>query len=253
MSYTLCFQANCKCPEDVWPNHTCNFIAKYTASEHFSIWAYKRAIHKYEYSLEVITIVKADTFQLCCVQLSARGSGQKLATLLHMHPGRILHVLRTRSTEFAAKKFAAAPARHPSGERDLGPARGACPSPLRIHARSSANSSLTCGDAFVRPTASHISWVAVAVLTFAAETCGIWFQLHSQILSLHLCLGRAGPADMLKRKTQSTNYFRKRGTSQSVPAGTTFAPGGHVNLDKTNFVPNKTHLKSPYICQACWA
>jgi len=39
----------------------------------------------------------------CCVQSSARGSGQKLATLLQMHPGRILHVLRTRSTEFAAK------------------------------------------------------------------------------------------------------------------------------------------------------
>ena len=58
-----------------------------------------------------------------------------------------------------------------SGEGDLGPARGACHSPLRIHARSSANSSLTCGDAFVRPTASHISWVAV--LTFASETCGI--------------------------------------------------------------------------------
>ena len=74
MSYTLCLQANCKCPEDVWPNRTCNFIAKYTASEHFSIWAYKRAIHKYKYSLEVITIVKADTFQLCCVQPSARGS-----------------------------------------------------------------------------------------------------------------------------------------------------------------------------------
>ena len=34
---------------------------------------------------------------------------------------------------------------------------------------STANSSLMRGDAFVRPTASHISWVAV--LTFAAETC----------------------------------------------------------------------------------
>ena len=57
----------------------------------------------------------------CCVQPSARGSGQKLATLLQMHPGRILHVLRTRSTEFAEKNFAPAPARHPSGEGDLDP------------------------------------------------------------------------------------------------------------------------------------
>ena len=237
MSHTLCFQANCKCPEDVWPNRTCNFIAKYTAQTGNPQIRIFTGSHHHRQGWHFSAMLRATV---------RTGLG-------YMHPGRILHVLRTRSTEFAAKKFAAAPARHPSGERDLGPARGACPSPLRIHARSSANSSLTCGDAFVRPTASHISWVAVAVLTFAAETCGIWFQLHSQILSLHLCLGRAGPADMLKRKTQSTNYFRKRGTSQSVPAGTTFAPGGHVNLDKTNFVPNKTHLKSPYICQACWA
>ena len=65
-----------------------------------------------------------------CAQPSARGSGQKLATLLQIHPARILHVLRTRSTEFAAKAFAPAPARPSCGEGDLGPARGACHSPL---------------------------------------------------------------------------------------------------------------------------